>query len=98
MKKVEQAIWISGSEKLPIMYMNESHIQNAINKLSSFKGNKFKNLNKNYTLNALITELEYKKQAKEFINNFIIQKQQRKQKHIYQTISQFTNRIGMKKI
>lgn len=96
MNKVDQPIWISGSEKLPIMYMSESHIQNAINKLNNVKGKTFKRLNKEFTLKALNAELEYRKKATEVITNILNKRIINKYNVIYQEVCNFTKLIGMK--
>lgn len=56
-----EPLWISGKKKVKIKDMTNTHILNAIEKLQGHQEPKFKGLNKNYTLNSLIEELEIRK-------------------------------------
>lgn len=56
-----EPLWVSGKKKVKIKDMTNTHILNAISKLQGHQEPKFKGLNKNYTLNSLIEELEIRK-------------------------------------
>lgn len=84
-----KAIWISGNEKMLIQYMSVSHLRQAINKLTSFDGAKFKGLDKKKTLISLQGELEYRKYANIYHENLIKQLLVRKETKIFNLLDKF---------